>query len=82
MLLKHPMEVGRDLKNGQSVPAHFISTLNCEYEGELVLQAHWGAGVSKNPYVAFTIRNVTAGGKLVVGWTDNQGESDLLELVL
>ena len=82
MLLKHPMEVGRKLKSGQTVPAHFISTLTCDYEGERVLQSHWGAGVSKNPYVAFTIQNVSAGGKLVVQWVDNKRESDLLELIV
>lgn len=79
MLLRHPMNVGRKLKNGESIPAHFIKELVCEYENELVMQAHWGAGISKNPYVAFTIKNAKAGGNLVVKWTDNQGETDTLK---
>ena len=82
MLLRHPMDVGRTLKNGKSIPAHFISLLTCEYEGDTVLEAHWGAGVSKNPYVAFTIRDAKAGGKLTVDWVDNRGDTDHLEVSL
>ncbi len=82
MLLKHPMDVGRTLKNGEIVPAHFISRLSCDYEGENVMNAHWGAGVSKNPYVAFTIKDAETGGKLVVNWVDNRGESDSTEITV
>lgn len=82
MLLRHPMDVGRTRKNGETIPPHFISSLSCDYDGETVVNAHWGAGVSKNPYVAFTIKDAVAGGKLVVKWEDNRGESDTTEITV
>ena len=82
MLLRHPMDVGRTLKNGKTIPPHFISRLRCDYDGETVVDAHWGAGVSKNPYVAFTIKGAQAGGKLAVSWVDNRGESDHTEITV
>lgn len=82
MLLRHPMDVGRRLKNGESVPAHFITRLTCEYEGDTVLEAHWGAGVSKNPYVAFTIKDAKVGDQLMIDWVDNQGATDNLAVTL
>ena len=80
MLLKHPMDVGRRLKNGEVIPAHFISRLTCRHGHEIVMQAHWGAGISANPYVAFTLEGVNAGDKITIDWLDNQGNSDSLEV--
>ncbi|MGR8947491.1 MAG: thiosulfate oxidation carrier complex protein SoxZ [Gammaproteobacteria bacterium] len=82
MLLRHPMDVGRRLKNGKVIPPHFISELTCRYEEEIVMQAHWGAGVSKNPYVAFTVNNASKGGVLTIEWLDNQGNTDRLDYTL
>ncbi|MEM7465452.1 MAG: thiosulfate oxidation carrier complex protein SoxZ [Pseudomonadota bacterium] len=80
MLLKHPMDVGRRLKNGEEIAPHFISELTCRRNDEIVMQAHWGAGVSKNPYVAFTLDSVNKGDKLSLAWLDNQGDEDHLEV--
>ena len=82
MLLKHPMDVGRRLKSGEVIPAHFISELTCRHGGEIVMQAHWGAGISKNPYVAFTFDGVAPGDKITIDWLDNQGNTDSLEFEL
>ena len=82
MLLRHPMDVGRKLKNGEVIPPHFISELTCRYDQQIVMQAHWGAGISKNPYVAFTINSVQKGGQLSVEWLDNQGNTDRLDHTL
>ena len=82
MLLKHPMSVGRRLKNGEVIPPHFISELTCRHGEEIVMQAHWGAGISTNPYVAFTLKGVNPGDKITIDWLDNQGDSDSLEIVM
>ena len=82
MLLKHPMTVGQRLKSGEYIPPHFIAELTCRHRDEIVMQAHWGAGVSKNPYVAFTIHGAELGDKITIDWRDNQGNTDSLELTL
>ena len=79
MLLRHPMEVGRRSENGDPIAPHFITELVCEHNGEIVLNAHWGAGIAKNPYVAFFVDDVQAGDRLSIRWRDNQGGKDIFE---
>ena len=82
MLLKHPMDVGRRLKNGEFIPPHFISELTCRHGEEIVMQAHWGAGISRNPYVAFSVGGVAEGDEITIDWRDNQGNTDSLTVSL
>jgi sulfur-oxidizing protein SoxZ len=39
------------------------------------MDAQWGGGISKNPYLAFRVKGAKAGDKVVISWTDNKGES-------
>lgn len=76
-LMTHPMETGtRKDKAGKPIPAHFINEVVAEHKGNNVLTAHWGGGVSKNPYLSFKFAGGNAGDEVKISWVDNKGESD------
>jgi sulfur-oxidizing protein SoxZ len=77
-LMTHPMETGTrtNKKTGKKIPAHFISEVNAEHNGANVLTAHWGGGVSKNPYLSFKFSGGNAGDEVKISWVDNKGGSD------
>ncbi|MGE0080958.1 MAG: thiosulfate oxidation carrier complex protein SoxZ [Thiohalomonadaceae bacterium] len=83
-LIKHVMETGqrKDAKTGKVIPAHFIQELSCTHNGKPVLNANWGTAVSANPYLSFDFSGAKAGDKLVLSWTDNQGDSDSQEVTI
>lgn len=76
VLMNHPMETGqrKDAKTGQVVPAHFITEVTAAVNGEVVLKAGMGGGVSKNPYLGFKVKGAKAGDKVAVSWVDNTGD--------
>lgn len=76
-LISHPMETGfrKNKKTGKKIPAHFIQEVTCKYKGKTVFTANWGPAVSKNPYLAFELKNVAKGDTLTLSWVDNKGES-------
>lgn len=77
-LMNHPMETGlrKDAKTGQMVPAHFISNVTATVNGKQVLDAQWGGGVSRNPYLAFRVAGASKGDKVEVKWVDNTGATN------
>ena len=79
-LMSHPMETGarKDAKTGKLVPAHFIQEVTCEHRGNTVLNAHWGGGVSKNPYFSFKFKGAKKGDEIKLSWLDNKGDSDAI----
>ncbi len=83
-LMPHDMESGlrRDPETGELVAAHFITDVKVEHNGNPVLQAYWGPAVSKNPYVAFSIRNAASGDVIKIRWTDNHADSSETETTL
>jgi len=82
-LLPHDMESGfrRDPQTNELVPAHFITDVVAEHNGEVVLTAYWGPAVSRNPFVAFSYKGAAAGDTLKVHWKDNEGDSSVTETV-
>jgi thiosulfate oxidation carrier complex protein SoxZ len=56
--MNHPMETGlrKDAKTGALVPAHHITNVTATVNGAQVLDAQWGGGISKNPYLAFKVK--------------------------
>jgi sulfur-oxidizing protein SoxZ len=80
-LMKHPMESGnrKDKKTGKMIPAHFIQEVKCTHNGNDVMTALWGGGVSKNPYLSFKFTGGKAGDNVGISWVDNKGESDSVE---
>ena len=83
VLMIHPMETGRrQTEAGETVPAHFIQLVTVTRNGKTALEAQWGTGVSKNPYLTFRLRNAALGDKIAVKWMDNKGASNEIEGVV
>lgn len=83
VLMIHPMETGRRIDDaGETVPAHFIQLVTATLNGKTVLEAQWGTGISKNPYLTFRVRGANLGDKIAVGWVDNKGASNSIEAVV
>jgi sulfur-oxidizing protein SoxZ len=80
-LMSHPMETGlrKNSKTGKMIPAHHITEVTAEHNGNVVMTANWGGGISKNPYMSFKFRGAAAGDKIKISWVDNMGESDSAE---
>lgn len=80
-ILYHPMETGmrKDKTTGAVIPAHFISEVNVEHNGNNVLTCLWGTAVSKNPFLSFDITGTKVGDTVKVSWLDNLGQSETAE---
>jgi sulfur-oxidizing protein SoxZ len=76
-IMTHPMETGsrKNKETGELIPAHFIREVQVTLNGEVVMNTHWGTGISKNPYLSFQIKGGAAGDSIVLTWTDNLGET-------
>ncbi|MCX7627198.1 MAG: thiosulfate oxidation carrier complex protein SoxZ, partial [Methylophilaceae bacterium] len=73
-LILHPMETGRRKNDaGETEPAHFIQLVTATLNGKVVLEAQWGTGIAKNPYLAFRLRGARIGDRIVISWLDNKG---------
>ena len=82
-LMPHPMETGvRRSEDGALIPAHYIQTVTCELNGQTVMEAQWGASVSRDPYFAFKVNGAKPGDTIKVSWVDNLGESSSGEITL
>ena len=82
-LMSHPMETGlRKDKAGKKIPAHNITEVTAEHNGNVVMTANWGTGISKNPYLSFKFKGGAAGDKIKISWVDNKGESDSAEAAI
>ena len=75
--MDHTMETGlrKDPASGQVVPAHFIRQIVATLNGKTVIEAQWGASVSKNPVVGFRVKGAKAGDKIAIKAVDNKGET-------
>ena len=82
-LMPHDMESGRrrDVETDEIVPAHYITDVVAEHNGEVVLTAYWGTAVSKNPYLAFSFKGAVAGDTIKIRWADNFGDNSEGEAV-
>jgi sulfur-oxidizing protein SoxZ len=76
VLIPHEMESGqRKDAAGKTVPAWHIQEFTARLNGKLVLSAHWGPSVSKNPFLQFTIKGAKPGDRIAIAWLDNRGET-------
>lgn len=74
VLMSHPMETGRRKNDlDQLVPVHFVQLLTATLNGKTVLEAQWGTGIAKNPYLTFRLRGAKLGDVVEVTWHDNLG---------
>ena len=72
--MKHEMESGqrRDAQ-GRPVAAWHINDFVLLLNGREALSGQFGGGVSKDPFLEFTLKGVKAGDTLQLDWTDNRG---------
>lgn len=76
VLISHPMETGRKKDDfDKLIPAHFVQLLTATLNGKTVLEAQWGTGISKNPYLTFRLKGAKIGDTVTVTWHDNLGET-------
>ncbi len=76
MIIIHPMDTGRRKNDaGEIIPAHFIELLTVKLNDIVILEAQWGTGIAKNPYLTFNLNNAKIGDKISVYWKDNLGET-------
>ena len=83
VLLRHEMETGqRKDASGNTVPAWYIQELVATWNGQPVLRADWGTGISKNPFLQFTVLAAKAGDKIAIAWKDTRGQTRTDEAVV
>ncbi len=76
VLMNHDMETGfRKDASGAVIPTWYISEVVAKLNGKAVLQAQWGASVSKNPYLAFKVKGGAPGDKVSISWVDSKGDT-------
>jgi sulfur-oxidizing protein SoxZ len=74
-LMAHDMETGlRKDPAGKLIPAHFIRNVAVTHNGRTVMSAQWGTSVSRNPFLHFRFKGGKPGEKVLVSWTDNEGQ--------
>jgi sulfur-oxidizing protein SoxZ len=80
-LISHVMESGqrKDSKTGQKIPAHHVTEVTAEHNGNKVMTANWGGGISKNPYLSFKFKGGASGDTIKISWVDNMGKGDSAE---
>lgn len=75
VVMIHDMETGlRKDSAGNAIPAHYIQQVSATWQGKVVLSAHWGAAISKNPFLEFTFKGGKKGERIQISWTDNTGD--------
>jgi sulfur-oxidizing protein SoxZ len=83
VLMNHEMESGqRKDAAGKTIPAWHISEVSATHNGKPVMTAEWGPGVSKNPFMQFTVKGAKAGDKIGITWKDNKGDTRTDEAVV
>jgi len=83
VLMSHPMETGRRKNDlDEVIPAHFVQLVTATLNGKTVLEAQWGTGVSKNPYLTFHLKGAKVGDVVAVTWHDNKGASSNHEIAV
>ena len=73
LLLSHPMLTGmsRD-QAGIPIPAYFVNEVEVTYGGERVAHFEWTSGISRDPFVGFSLR-ASREAPVTVTWKDNKG---------
>lgn len=75
-VMKHPMESGlcKDRQTGKIIPAHHITEVTAEHNGNVVMSANYSSAISTDPYLSFKFKGGASGEKVRISWIDNRGE--------
>ncbi|MFN3416544.1 MAG: thiosulfate oxidation carrier complex protein SoxZ [Caldimonas sp.] len=74
VLMAHEMETGqRKDAAGAVIPAWHIQQVSVRHNGQVVMTAHWGPAISKNPFLQFVVKGAKAGDRIAITWVDNRG---------
>jgi len=74
IIILHPMRTGRSKNDdGQLLPAHFMQLMQVVLNGQVIVDAQTGTGISRNPYFTFYIQEAKVGDVIAVNWQDNLG---------
>ncbi len=74
ILMTHPMENGsRKGPDGKIIPANFVRNITVTIGGRTYLDAQWGGGISRDPYLAFRAKGAKSGESIVVAYEDSNG---------
>lgn len=75
VLIQHPMDTGllKDKKTEKLIPAFFINQVVATLNGKTVIDAQWGTGIAKNPFIGFRIKGAKPGDKVAINAVDNLG---------
>jgi sulfur-oxidizing protein SoxY len=74
IIIVHPMRTGRSKNDdGQLVPAHFMQLMQVVLNGQVIVDAQTGTGISRNPYFTFYVKEAKVGDVIAVNWQDNRG---------
>ncbi len=72
-IVSHPMDTGFfRTKDGDPIPAYFISEVLVQYGDEQVARFEWTSGISRDPLVSFSVR-ADREAPLTMTWKDNKG---------
>jgi sulfur-oxidizing protein SoxY len=72
IIILHPMRTGRSKNDdGQLLPAHFMQLMQVVLNGQVIVDAQTGTGISRNPYFTFYIQEAKLGDVIAVNWQDN-----------
>lgn len=84
MLMQHPMETGqrKDPVNGHRILAHFIQTFTVSANGKPLIEGQLNTSISRNPLFTFRAKGLKVGDKIVVNWTDSEGDRRQDEAVI
>lgn len=74
IIILHPMRTGRSKNDdGQLMPAHFMQLMQVVLNGQVIVDAQTGTGISRNPYFTFYVASAKLGDVIAVNWQDNLG---------
>jgi len=82
-LITHPMTP--PLKNpetGVPTSGYFIQDITAQINGKTVLNGDWSAGVARDPYLSFKVRQAAQGDVIRLDWSDNAGGSASSQVVV
>ena len=74
-IVTHPMDTGffRD-KDGNPIPPYFIREVKVDYAGRQVARFTWTSGISRDPFVSFSLR-ASQEGPLTMTWIDSKDDT-------